>query len=104
MLPKALPSAVFEGWQMKFTTRSIDALRAKGGRYEVWEANGKGFGLRVATTGKKSWVYLYRFGGKPRRMTFGEFPKMGLADAHETHAKARKLLDKGIDPGTVEQQ
>jgi len=89
---------------MKFTTRSIDALRSKGERYEVWETNGKGFGLRVATTGKKSWVYLYRFGGKPRRMTFGEFPKMGLADAHEAHAKARKLLDKGIDPGTVEQQ
>ena len=89
---------------MKFTTRSIEALRTKAERYEKWEDNGKGFGIRVSIAGKKSWIYLYRYNGTPRRMTLGEFPKMGLAEAHEAHATARKQLDKGIDPGLVKQQ
>ena len=32
-------------------------------------------------------------------MTFGVYPRIGLADARLTHAKARKLLEDGIDPG-----
>lgn len=84
---------------MKFTHTSIQAIKPKPERFEVWETNGKGFGLRVGPTGKKSWIYLYRFDGKPRRMTFGEYPGMSLADAHEEHAKAKKKLSQGIDPG-----
>jgi len=84
---------------MKFTSRTIEALKPKPERYEAWEDNGKGFGLRVAPSGRKSWLYMYRYSGKARRMTLGNLSTMGLADAHEAHAKARKLLEKGIDPG-----
>jgi integrase len=88
---------------MKFTDRSIQAIKPQEKRFEVWETNGKGFGLRVQPTGRKSWVFLYRFQGKVRRMTFGEYPGMGLADAHVAHANACKLLEKEIDPGTLGQ-
>ena len=84
---------------MKFTSRTIEALKPKPERYEAWEDNGKGFGLRVAPSGRKSWLYMYRYSGKARRRTLGILSTMGLADAHEAHAKARKLLEKGIDPG-----
>jgi len=88
---------------MKFTNASLKALKPKPERFEVWEDNGKGFGLRVSPAGKKSWVYMYRFDGRARRLTFGDYPSMGLADAHEKHATAKKDLSKGVDPGQKDQ-
>ena len=88
---------------MKFTDRSIQAIKPQPKRFEVWETNGKGFGLRVQPTGRKTWVFLYRFGGKARRLTFGEYPDLSLADAHAEHAAARQLLKKGLDPGALDQ-
>ena len=77
---------------MKFTDRQIKALKPRKERYEVWETNGKGFGVRVAPTGRKSFIFLYRYQGTSRRITFGNYPKVSLADGHAAHAKARQLL------------
>ena len=88
---------------MKLTDRQIKALKPKSARYEVWETNGKGFGIRVTPTGRRSFIFLYRFQGASRRITFGVYPELSLADAHAAHAKARQLLDRGTDPATVEQ-
>ena len=49
----------------------------------------------------KSWIFFYRFEGLNRRMTFGRYPAMTLAEAHTLHAKAREQLIKGIDPGEL---
>jgi hypothetical protein len=81
---------------MKFTDSMIRALKSKEDRYEVWE--GRGFGVRVFPSGEKSWVFLYRWQGKARRMTLGKYPGMTLTDAHEAHIKARQLLLKELDP------
>ncbi len=42
-----------------------------------------GFGLRVSQGGQKTWVVMYRAGGRKRRLKLGTFPLMGLADARE---------------------
>lgn len=42
---------------------------------------------------------MYRFDGKPRRMTLGTYPLVTLADAHVQHAGAKKKLERGADPG-----
>ncbi len=84
---------------MKFTDKKIQNLKPKSQRYEEWEGNG--FGVRVTPRGVKSFVYLYRFDGKPRRLTLGTYPGMTLADAHQAHAEAVKKLEQGIDPGAV---
>jgi integrase len=84
----------------RFTDKAIAALRPKPERYEVWE--GAGFGLRVSPGGAKAWVWVYHFAGRPRRMTFGAYPATGLADARIKLAAARKLLERGIDPGDRE--
>lgn len=82
---------------MKLTDRQIKNLKPKETRYEVFE--GSGFGIRIAPSGKKSWVFLYHFEGRPRRMTFGQYPKVSVATAHEMHGKALADLEKGIDAG-----
>src|SRR5881275_431466 len=84
----------------KLTDRSIEALRPKATRYEVWDEARKGFGVRVTPRGAKSFVWLYHFDGRPRRLTFGTYPRLSLADAGVKLAEAKNLLAKGIDPGT----
>jgi integrase len=90
-----------ENRMARFTDKFIAALRPKAERYEKWE--GGGFGVRVSPRGK-AWVWVYRHQGRPRRMTLGSYPAMGLADARIKLAEARKLLERGIDPGDVEVQ
>lgn len=84
---------------MKFTDKSIAALKPKAERYEMWEDKQTGLGIRVSPKGRKTWVYIYRFGGKARRMSLGTYPAVGLANAHVKHAQAKLLLEKGVDPG-----
>ena len=84
---------------MKFTDKKIQNLKPKTQRYEEWEGNG--FGVRVTPRGTRSFVCLFRFEGKPRRLTLGTYPGMTLADAHRAHAEAIKKLEQGIDPGAV---
>jgi len=82
---------------MKLTDRQIKNLKPKSQRYEVWEGNG--FGIRVFPTGCKSWVFMYRFEGKARRLTFGNYPQISVAEAHAAYGKALTDLEKGTDAG-----
>jgi integrase len=84
---------------MRLTDRGIAALKPKAARYEAWEDGRTGLGVRVSPAGRKSWVFMYRFGGRARRMGLGTYPAVSLADAKVKHAKAKADLEKGIDPG-----
>lgn len=82
---------------MKFTDRYVLHLKPKAARYDVW--NGAGLGVRVSPKGRRSWVMVYRFQGKPRYATLGTYPELSVAQAHEAHRKALAELEQGIDPG-----
>ena len=84
---------------MRLTDRTVAALKAKVERYEKWEDGRTGFGVRVSPAGRKSWLFMYRFSGRARRMTLGTYPKIPLVTARLRHAKAKELLQKGTDPG-----
>jgi len=83
---------------MKLTDAHVRNLKPRAARYEVWES--RGFGVRVTPQGVKTFVFLYRFQGKPRRLSLGNYPRMSLAEAHKGFAEAREMLAQGIDPGT----
>ena len=84
----------------RLTDRSIEALRPRAARYEIWDDARKGFGVRVSPRGGKSFVWVYHHEGRPRRLTFGTYPRLSLADAGVKLAEAKNLLAKGIDPGS----
>ncbi len=83
----------------RFTVKSIEALKPKAERYEVREKGRRGLAVRVSPTGTKTWVSIYRFGGRLRRMTHGDFPVVGIEDAHKAHAAVRDAVKLNRDPG-----
>ncbi len=87
---------------MRFTDRSIAALKPKAKLYEIWEDGRTGLGVRMSPKGRKSWNYMYRFNGKARRMTLGTYPAVSLASARVKHANAKELREKGTDPGALQ--
>ena len=87
---------------LRFTDKQIASLKARRGRYEVWDASRPAFGIRVGASGKKSWIFVYHWSGRPRRMTLGQYPRMSLADAGVALAEARRQLELGADPGASE--
>ena len=80
---------------MKFTDRGIKALKATGKRYEVSEFNGRGLRLRISPNGSKTFVYVFRRGGKLQRLTLGAVGDITLNDAHATHSELRKRVRSG---------
>ena len=86
---------------IKFTHRGVEALKATDKRRILWEpsAHGQGnLGLRITPNGVKSWIYMYRHGGKARMLTLGTFPAMTVEAAHAAAAKASQERARGLDP------
>jgi integrase len=67
-------------------------------RTEIWDAKIPGFGLRVAPTGLKVFMLVYRHQGKSRRLALGRYPFVSLAEARNKAIAALKDLASGIDP------
>lgn len=80
----------------------VEARNAKAGEKDYKLSDAGGLYLYVTTKGAKSWRYKYRQPGtgKERRMTFGLFPDVSLADARDKRDAARALVRAGKDPGT----
>ena len=81
------------------TDLSIKALRPRAdSRYEVFDAKIPGFAVRVAPSGMKSFVLLYRHRGRPRRLTIGRYPVLSLAEARKLANHALNRVAHGNDP------
>lgn len=89
--------------QNKLTKRSVDAARPSEKRYEIWDSELPGFGVRIAPTGRKTYMLRYRPDGggrsSPKRyFTIGSADVLTTEQARE---KAHKLLGailNGADP------
>jgi integrase len=67
-------------------------------RIELPDAGKPGLYLVIQPTGARSWAYRYRFGGQPRKLTIGAYPKVTLAMAHDAADKANDEVLHGRDP------
>ena len=86
--------------QNKLTTRKIELIKAV--EKELNIGDGGGLWLRVnpvAKGGAKSFYYRYSYDGKARRLGFGEFPGLTLAEARAMRDKAKAALLVGRNPG-----
>ena len=81
---------------MALTDAKIRNAKASGKPIKL--TDGGGLYLEVRTTGAKLWRYRYRSAGKENLFALGEYPALGLAEARERRADARKLVMQGIHP------
>lgn len=79
-----------------FTDTMIRKLEPETSDYTRSEGNG--FSIRVMPSGSKTWLYLYSFDGKRRKMNLGIYPEVTLETARERFEDARRKVKNGIDP------
>ena len=60
--------------------------------------DGLGLYLEVSPSGGKLWRFKYRIDKKEKRLSFGTYPQVSLANARAKRDEARLQLSAGIDP------
>ena len=88
--------------KLTLTKSVVDASAAAPKRFHVWDSELAGFGLRVESTGVKTFIAKYRVGGgrtgTQRVVTIGRF---GTLTADQARKEAKKILGGaavGSDP------
>jgi Arm DNA-binding domain len=74
------------------------ALPSARGAAILWDAEVKGFGLRLSPGGGRSFMLDYRAEGRQRRITIGAYPDWAVAAAREAAKAMKREVDLGRDP------
>jgi integrase len=74
------------------------ALPPTRGQLFLWDAEIKGFALRVTSGGAKSFVLDYRVDGRQRRITLGNYPDWTIQAARAAAKAMKREVDQGHDP------
>jgi hypothetical protein len=84
----------------KLTQAAVEKLKApEEGRKEYWDSQLPGFGLRISDSGRKTWVALYRVGGKLVRETIGTAAVIpSVAEARERARQSMQIAQAGQNP------
>jgi Arm DNA-binding domain len=91
----------------RITKRTIDALKPQGKPYIVYDGDVKGFGVRVAPGGMKSYILEYRPGAGGRgvakkRLTLGRHGALTAEQAREAALDALARVRLGPGPTSRE--
>ncbi|WEP26374.1 tyrosine-type recombinase/integrase [Escherichia coli] len=87
---------------MKLNARQVETAKPKDKPYKL--GDGGGMYLEVFPNGTKSWRMKYRIAGKEKRVVFGVYPTITLADARSKRDDAKKLLVNGVDPSAFKKE
>ena len=78
----------------------VQIRKANTGDKIVKLSDGGGLQLWLMPTGSKLWHLAYRDSqGKQKKLAFGAYPAVSLADARRKRDEAKVLLASGVDPG-----
>lgn len=78
------------------TNAAAKAAPARDRAYKLHDQGG--LHLLVRPTGTKSWQQKYRWKGREKLLTLGQFPDVRVERARILQAEAKEKLDRGIDP------
>jgi integrase len=83
---------------LKLSKRTIDAAKPSEARYVLWDTELKGFGVRVESSGLKSFLVRYRHLGRRRFLSLGRFGEITPEQARLLAQKALSKVREGADP------
>ncbi|MEG0207279.1 MAG: Arm DNA-binding domain-containing protein, partial [Citrobacter sp.] len=84
---------------MSLNARQVDTIKPKEKIFKL--TDGGGLYLQVNPNGSKYWRMKYRYAGKEKKLSFGIYPDISLAEARTKRDEARKILANDKDPGEV---
>jgi len=84
------------------TVMTVEKLKPRDERYDVYDAALRGFGVRVATSGTKTWFVMRRVDGRMVRASVGRYPEMTLGDARVKGERMLREMASGGLPGNGE--
>ncbi|MGE2144619.1 tyrosine-type recombinase/integrase [Klebsiella pneumoniae] len=87
---------------MKLNARQVDTAKPREKAYQL--ADGAGLYPEVVPSGSRYWRMKYRFNGKEKRLAFGVYPAVSLAQARALRDEAKKKLAEGIDPSFAKKE
>ena len=76
------------------------ALPAGKSDYTFFDADVKGFGVRLREGGSRAFVFIYKLGSKQRRMALGATSALKIKTARETAEKLYARVKLGQDPAS----
>ena len=100
-LNKDLPTVTNANRRKNLTDAFIKSLKAADERIEFLDEGYTGRGslyLRVGTSGKKTWTFLYRFKGLINRKQLGTYPEVSLLHARRAAGETILAIDSGQEP------
>lgn len=87
-----------------FTTKAVEAVKPDTNRREIPDPALTGLYLVIQPSGAKSWALRYRFAQKPKKLTLGRWPLMGVAAARAAATEAIEAVEHGNDPGAAKKR
>jgi len=85
----------------KLSDKAVQAAKASEKQYGI--SDGQGLTLIVKPNGNKLWWLRYRFAGKAKTLSIGEYPFVTLKQAREKAFQAKQQLNENIDPSAAKQ-
>lgn len=83
-----------------FTASRISGFNCKAGSRQTffWDGRTPGLGLRVTSSGAKSYIFQSELHGRTIRITIGDQRTWSIAEAQAEAARLKVMTDQGIDP------
>lgn len=83
---------------MRFTKLAIDTLKPSEKNRIVFDDSMPGFGVRIAPSGRKTFVLQYRVAGRTRRLSLGQYGTLSLGQAKRLAQAKLAEVSQGGDP------
>jgi len=86
----------------KLSDKAVQAAQPHDKQYGI--SDGNGLTLIVKPNGSKLWWFRYRFAGKARTLSIGEYPFVSLKKAREISFEAKQSLTSNTDPSAAKKE
>lgn len=84
---------------VKISDKLVRGLEApERGNQIAYDSELRGFGIRITSTGVRSFILNYRIKGRERRVTIGRYPEWTVLAARKQAEEYRRRIDLGDDP------